>query len=163
MFHMNIGNWGSAISTIIGENCARLPKCQTNVNMWVFEEMIDVDGHPTKLTEIINAKHENVKYLPGISLPKNIIAEADLEKACQDATLLIFVTPHQFLPPLLKKVKNVVDPQCRGVSLIKGIDFDKETKRPILISSQIEKAMITSERPSFKCGVLMGKLIIIID
>lgn len=29
--------------------------------MWVFEETIDGE----KLTDIINTKHENVKYLPG--------------------------------------------------------------------------------------------------
>ena len=31
------------------------------VNMWVFEEMVNGE----KLTDIINTRHENVKYLPG--------------------------------------------------------------------------------------------------
>ena len=37
--------------------------------MYVYEEMIN--GKP--LTEIINTQHENVKYLPGIKLPENIV------------------------------------------------------------------------------------------
>ena len=37
--------------------------------MWVYEEMID----GRKLTEIINTEHENVKYLPGHKLPKNVV------------------------------------------------------------------------------------------
>lgn len=37
--------------------------------MWVFEEIID----GKKLTEIINTEHENVKYLPGHKLPKNVV------------------------------------------------------------------------------------------
>lgn len=37
--------------------------------MYVYEEMID----GRKLTEIINTEHENVKYLPGRSLPENIV------------------------------------------------------------------------------------------
>ena len=37
--------------------------------MWVFEEMIN----GRKLTEIINTEHENVKYLPGHKLPKNVV------------------------------------------------------------------------------------------
>ena len=37
--------------------------------MWVFEEMIDGE----KLSEIINNKHENVKYLPGVQLPENVV------------------------------------------------------------------------------------------
>lgn len=37
--------------------------------MWVFEEM--VNGQ--KLSDIINQRHENVKYLPGIKLPSNVV------------------------------------------------------------------------------------------
>lgn len=33
----------------------------------------------SKLTEVINARHENPKYLPGISLGTNVIADPDLE------------------------------------------------------------------------------------
>lgn len=88
---------------------------ELKANMWVFEELIE----GRKLTEIINETHENVKYkintreflfiyryLPGIKLPENIIAVPDLIDACKDATLLIFVVPHQvaeyFLNSLLK-------------------------------------------------------------
>lgn len=39
------------------------------VNMWVYEEM--VSGR--KLTEIINTEHTNVKYLPGHTLPRNVV------------------------------------------------------------------------------------------
>ena len=41
--------------------------------MWVYEEMIEGQ----KLTEIINTKHENVKYLPGIKLPENIVSAVE--------------------------------------------------------------------------------------
>merc|ERR1740133_757862 len=105
--------------------------------MWVFEETIVTDtttGEERKLTDIINETHENVKYLPGIILPSNIVAVPDLATACQDATLLIFVLPHQFLPKLLPIIRKASHPSCRGVSLIKGIDFDEETGQPILIS-----------------------------
>jgi hypothetical protein len=118
------GNWGSAISTIVGKNCQRLPFCENQVNMWVFEETITVDeatGEKRKLTEIINERHENIKYLPGIALPTNINAVPDLADACKDATLLIFVLPHQFLPKLLPIIRKSAHPSCRGVSLIKGI------------------------------------------
>lgn len=48
-----------------------------------------------KLTEVINEKHENVKYLPGIDLGDNVVAEPDLIKAIEGANALIFVIPHQ--------------------------------------------------------------------
>lgn len=115
------GNWGSAIATKVGLNCERLSHFENTVKMWVFEEAVEVDGESRKLTEVINAQHENVKYLPGIKLPKNIVAVPDLKEACKDATLLIFVLPHQFLPRLLPTIRENCHPSCRGVSLIKGL------------------------------------------
>lgn len=149
------GNWGSAIATVLGRNVARLPFCHDRVNMWVFEEQVTLSpsNETANLSDVINTRHENVKYLPGIKLPSNVHAVPDLKEACQNATLLIFVLPHQFLPRLLPIVRANVHPtRCRGVSLIKGLDFDEETKLPVLISSSIERAM----GEEFRCGVLMG-------
>ena len=115
------GNWGSAIATKVGPNCERLPYFESQVNMWVYEETVTVDGESRKLTEVINSQHENVKYLPGIKLPENVVAVPDLAEACKDATLLIFVLPHQFLPRLLPVIRQASHPSCRGVSLIKGL------------------------------------------
>jgi glycerol-3-phosphate dehydrogenase (NAD+) len=49
-------------------------------------------------------------------------------------------------------IKASSHPSCRGVSLIKGLDFDPNTKAPVLISKTIEEAM----GGDFHCGVLMG-------
>lgn len=119
------------------------------MNMWVYEEMVDGE----KLTDIINTKHENVKYLPGVSLPENVVAVPDLAEACEGATLLIFVLPHQFLPRLMPVIRSAVHPSCRGVSLVKGLDFDAQTKRPTLISQHV---IAENMWPEFCCGVLMG-------
>ena len=59
------GNWGCAIAKIVGQNAQRHNHLEEEVRMWVFEEM--VAGR--KLTDIINTRHENVKYLPGKKLP----------------------------------------------------------------------------------------------
>ena len=115
------GNWGCAIATLVGRNCERLPFFEPFVNMWVYEEEVEVDGVTQKLSHVINTRHENVKYLPGIRLPENIVAVSDLEVACRDATLVIFVLPHQFLPKLMPVIRSSVHPACRGVSLIKGL------------------------------------------
>lgn len=152
------GNWGSAIATIVGSNCERLDNVATRVNMWVYEEEIESpDGSTKPLSEIINDQHENVKYLPNVELPHNIVAVPDISEACEGATLVIFVLPHQFLPGLIEKIKHVIHPSSRGVSLIKGLDFDANKKLPTLISSNIEKWMTScGGPPEFQCGVLMG-------
>ena len=43
---------------------------EEKVRMWMYEEK--VDGR--NLTDIVNTEHENVKYLPGVKLPTNVVS-----------------------------------------------------------------------------------------
>jgi hypothetical protein len=91
------GNWGSVIAKIVAENVVNGEHSslfERDVPMWVFEEYVNGE----KLSEIVNAKHENIKYLPGIKLPDNVFAVSDVGEAARDATILVFVLPHQVLP-----------------------------------------------------------------
>ena len=160
------GNWASAISIMIGNNCQKLPFCQSAVNMYVYEELITLPeptqtstNEPQKLSDIINTKHENVKYLPNIPLPPNVIAVPNVLDAIRGATLLIFCLPHQFLTPILHTIREnyqLLHPNCRGVSLIKGMDYDPISKSPILISKSIQDILNKNNNHRFSCGVLMG-------
>jgi glycerol-3-phosphate dehydrogenase (NAD+) len=61
---------GSAIAKILGKNVQERTEMFTSeIRMYMYEEMID----GRKLTEIVNTEHENVKYLPGIKLPENVV------------------------------------------------------------------------------------------
>lgn len=113
--------------------------------MWVYEEIVD----GMKLTEIINTKHENIKYLPGVKIPENIIAVPDPVEAVKGATVIVFVTPHQFLSTVCDKLAKHVNPtKTIGVSLIKGMDVDENG--PVLCSDLI------SSKLGIDCSVLMG-------
>ena len=61
---------GSVIAKIVGNNVLTTPRFNNSVPMYVYEEMIE----GKKLTEIINIQHENVKYLPGVKLPDNVVS-----------------------------------------------------------------------------------------
>ena len=87
--------------------------------MWVFEETVN----DRKLTEIINVDHENVKYLPGVKLPENVVAVPDLVEAARDADLLVFVIPHQFIARTVKTLAGNIKPNAAAISLIKGINI----------------------------------------
>jgi len=114
--------------------------------MWVFEE--EVNGR--KLTEIINTEHENVKYLPGRTLPSNVVAVPDILTAAVQADILIFVLPHQFIKracaPLIGKLKA----GAQGLSLVKGF--------AILPGGGIEliSDLISREMGGLPVSVLMG-------
>ena len=63
---------GSVIAKIVGTNVRGKPKLfDERVSMYVYEEVVD----GTKLTEIINSRHENVKYLPGCIIPHNVVGD----------------------------------------------------------------------------------------
>ena len=63
-----------------------------------------------------------VRYLPGIRLPENVYAEPDLISSVKDATLLVFVIPHQFVRKTCETIRGHLHPNARAISLIKGVD-----------------------------------------
>ena len=138
------GNWGSAIAKIVGKNVMEFDRYDKEVLMWVYEEMID----GKKLTEIINEKHENVKYLPGTVIPSNIIACPDLVTTTKSADVLIIVLPHQFIPRVCGQMKSHIKPGAIAISLIKGLDAS--TGGIQLVSHQIETIL------GVEVSVLMG-------
>jgi len=138
------GNWGSAIARLAGQNTAQSDTFEKNVNMWVYEEMIE----GRKLTEIINVDHENVKYLPGIKLPENVVAVPDLVEAAKEADLLVFVIPHQFIGRVVGQLKGNIKPDAAAISLIKGINITDSGLG--LISDEIRNGL------GIDVSVLMG-------
>jgi glycerol-3-phosphate dehydrogenase (NAD+) len=114
------GNWGSAISRIVGANTSlHKDKFETEVRMWVFEEIVN----GSKLSEIINTQHENVKYLPGRRLPDNVVAVTDIVETVNDADIIIVVIPHQFMSRALAPLKGRVKAGAIGISLVKGFEI----------------------------------------
>ncbi|KAE8676766.1 Glycerol-3-phosphate dehydrogenase [Hibiscus syriacus] len=113
------GNWGSVAAKLIASNTLKLNSFHDEVRMWVFEETLQCGE---KLTDVINRTNENVKYLPGIKLGKNVIADPDLENAVKDANLLVFVTPHQFMEGICKRLVGKVREDAEAISLIKGME-----------------------------------------
>ncbi|KAG6421733.1 hypothetical protein SASPL_118290 [Salvia splendens] len=139
------GNWGSVAAKLIASNTLKLSSFHDEVRMWVFEETLP-SGE--KLTEVINKTNENVKYLPGIKLGKNVVADPDLENAVRDATMLVFVTPHQFMEGICKRLVGKIRSDAEAISLIKGMEVKRDGPR--MISSLI------SEHLGINCCVLMG-------
>ncbi|CAG2173633.1 unnamed protein product [Oppiella nova] len=139
------GNWGSAIAKIIGANVTKFPHFDNEVKMYVYEELID----GKKLSEIINSQHENVKYLPGHTLPNTVIAVTDAVETAKDADILVFVVPHAFVPRICNSLKGKIKSTAVGISLIKG--FGETPNGGIELISDVIKNIL-----SIDCAVLMG-------
>lgn len=127
--------------------------------MWVYEEEVVLSKDskhynaskgdtPQKLTEVINTYHENVKYLPNITLPKNIIANPSVVDAAKDSSILIFNLPHQFIGHISKQLEGNILPFARGISCIKGVNV---TSSEISLFSEW-----IGEGLGIYCGALSG-------
>lgn len=129
--------------------------------MWVFEEETTVpqksnhydssseySTQKQKLTKLINHFHENVKYLPGIALPHNLVANPSLQDSVMDSSILIFNLPHQFISGLCDQMKGHILPYARGVSCIKGVNVSNDEVN--LFSETIGKKL------GIYCGALSG-------
>ncbi|KAL8821515.1 MAG: hypothetical protein Q9191_007293, partial [Dirinaria sp. TL-2023a] len=103
---------------------------------------------PHQLTKLINHFHENVKYLPNIALPANLIATPSLKESVEGASILIFNLPHQFIGGLCDQMKGHILPYARGISCIKGVDVS--SKDVSLFSESI------GEKLGIYCGALSG-------
>ena len=100
------------------------------------------------MTEIINTQHENVKYLAGVPLPTNVVAIPDVVEACKDASLVVFVLPHQFVRGVCEKMKGHLAPNARAISLIKGLEITTQGTR--LFSEEISRIL------DIPCAALSG-------
>ncbi|CAF1242533.1 unnamed protein product [Adineta steineri] len=142
------GNWGSAIAAHIGDKVLQLDtEYDPQILMWCKEEILD-DG--SKLTEVINTKHENVKYLPNKNIPNNVIATSDLSESVKDADILIFVIPHQFVKTTCEELKNKIKSSAFALTLIKGFYVDEQTNELLLVSEVIKNTL------NIPCLSMMG-------
>jgi len=154
------GNWGTTVAKLVAESTREHPDVfEEDVQMWVFEEQVTVPkdsphydaavgDQPQKLTSIINKYHENVKYLPKIALPSNVVANPSLQDAVKDSTILIFNFPHDFIHSILKQMKGHILPYARGISCIKGVTVTDDKVE--LICEHIGETL------GIYCGALSG-------
>jgi len=86
--------------------------------------------------------------MPGIKIPENIVAVADLLQAVRGAHVLVFVVPHQFVGNVCKQLAGHIEVGARAVSLIKGFEGDGEHIN--LISEHVRSAL------GIECSSLSG-------
>ena len=88
-------------------------------NYGVFHEIINGE----KLSDIINNKHENVKYLPGKQLSNIIEAVTDIEDACRNCTILILCIPPEYISRLLPTIQPCLNIRCKVINTCKGLNY----------------------------------------
>jgi len=117
------GAWGTAVAKVIADK-------GNDVVLWSFEEQTRDD---------INARHENSRYLPGVSLPENLSATSDIVEAASGREFLILAVPSLFLLQTVKQmllIPSVQEGETAIGVLTKG--FLAADKGPRLILETLE-------------------------
>lgn len=147
------GSWGTTVAKMIAMNTAKLKHWNANVNLQLIDEMvvtdedlyklkdtlmstngtgvIAADSVGSRLSNIINSKHVNAKYLPRVPLPTNIVAEPDMRIAISDADVIVLGVPDQFVKSSCAVVKRFLKPGARIIVLSKGMEFENNSLVPV--------------------------------
>ena len=119
------GSWGTSLAFLMADH-------GRNVSLWVYEK---------ELAGTINERHENILFLPGISLSPKIRATASLDEAVKDAEAVLFVVPSHVARSVLMKLEPVLPPSTPLISATKGIE--NET---LLLMSQVMEEILPASR-----------------
>jgi glycerol-3-phosphate dehydrogenase (NAD(P)+) len=113
-----------------------------NVRLWGYDK--------DQLEEMRQAR-ENVKFLAGYPIAKNVIFDADDKTVMQNADLLVSAVPCQFIRQVFNRLKPYVPANTPIVSVTKGVEIET-----LLRPQQILKEVLGTEQ---KCVTLSGPTI----
>ena len=123
------GSWGVALAI-------HLAKLGNNIKIWSFME---------EERDLINNEHK-CKFLPNITLPKNITCSTDYKEVIDESNFILHVTPSKFTRSTFKQYKEYV--QNRPI-IICSKGFEKDSLKTL-------DEVILEEMPNAKIGVLSG-------
>ncbi len=115
------GGWGTTLSIL-------LQRKGFNVCLWgIYKDYIG----------LLNQKRENVRFLKGIKIPKEIVITSDMEYALNFARTVVLAIPSQYLRGVLRKIKDANLRSYRFLSVIKGIENKSLMRMSELIMDEL--------------------------
>ncbi len=132
---LGAGSWGTALAKLLGDG-------GHEVALWTRSP-----DHARDLAE----RHENVRYLPGATLPGTIAPTADLEASLGDAKMIVVVVPSHTVRETLARAAPLIRPQTIVVSASKGIEVETGATMAEVLSQVLpaQVAIAVLSGPSF--------------
>ncbi len=82
------GSWGTALSKLLSEN-------GHEVTVWLRDE---------EQCRLLSTERVNIKYLPKVRIPENIVFTSNIDEAVKNAEILLIVTPTQMIRNVLRQI-----------------------------------------------------------
>lgn len=131
------GSWGTALALLLGNKGFQ-------VTLW---------DHDKENLALIQQDRENRKYLPGIDLSENIIAEEDLNSAVDKMDKVVMVVPSHAFRSVFINVAPYLKENCRVISAVKGIENDSLMTMTQVMTEVLSEAGLEK---GIEVGVLSG-------
>jgi len=123
------GAWGTALAKVLAE-------CGHRVAIWCNEAEVAAD---------INGARRNERFLPGVALPKGIVADTDPLAVATGKDVILLAVPSPYLMGMVRRIlsaPNVMDGESLFVVVTKGFVPAREgqagPKAPKLILETLE-------------------------
>src|SRR5271170_6574820 len=113
-------------------------------------------SHSAGFAEQLSEAGENLRYLPGFTLPADIHITADLPRAIFEADILLCVTPSQHLRGVLTHIAPLLTRNQIIVSASKGIEDVSYLRMSQVVSAITENPCAVLSGPSFAQEVASG-------
>jgi glycerol-3-phosphate dehydrogenase (NAD(P)+) len=122
---LGAGSWGTTFAKVVGDAAKGTDR---QVVLW---------GRRPEVVVQINTEHSNEQYLPGITLPANVSATADVAAALRGAELVVIAVPAQSLRPQLHSWAALIAEDAVVVSLMKGLELGTDARMSQVIAEEL--------------------------
>ncbi len=139
---LGAGTWGTALAVHLG-------RCGVPTRLWGRD--------PNRLAEMA-ASRENHRYLPGLTLPQEVLVTASAPDALQGAAIVIVVVPSHFVEGILRSVESVVPRAATLLSATKGLEPARGRRMSELLGEVLgPRPLAALSGPSFAREVALGQ------
>ena len=114
------GGWGTALASILAEKHA--------VALYVRNPELAAD---------LRRERQNVRYLPGVSLPDNLRVVDRLEPALEQAKIVVVATPSHGVRAAARALAGLLPPDCVVVSAAKGLEVGSCLRMTEVLAQEI--------------------------
>jgi glycerol-3-phosphate dehydrogenase (NAD(P)+) len=138
---LGAGAWGTALAISLARRGGH------TITLW---------AHSAAVAEQLSETGENLPYLPGYTLPADVLVTADLPAAIFEAEMVLCVTPSQHLRGVLGDIAPLLTPEQMVVSATKGLEEESLLRMTQVIATLTENACGVLSGPSFAAEVAAG-------